>query len=141
MNFPMYADIYYPIITQGLYNDLQKQWIFDRTVVCNAISVTERDEEIGASKNFIQTHHLLEARTKEDIRISSIENPDASTNILIANIRFSDGTPVYYETSGSRANKSTLFEVAKLQPFIGAFNTIEYYKMIWRRAESQAVLD
>ena len=34
--YPMKADIYYPIITQNKYGQPQKEWVFDRTAVCNA---------------------------------------------------------------------------------------------------------
>lgn len=138
--FPMYADLYYPIISQGLYGEIERRWVFDRTVMCNALSTTEITEQLNPDQ-FILKRELLEARTKEDIRISSNDNADASTNILITNIRFPNGEVIYKETAGARAGQGTLFEIAKLEPFIGPFNSIEYYQMVWRRTESQAVID
>jgi hypothetical protein len=44
--FPMQADIFYPIVEQGAYGNVKKQWIQDRTIACNfnaAGSATKED--------------------------------------------------------------------------------------------------
>ena len=38
--YPMKADVYYPIITQNNYGQANKEWVFDRTIVCNATTPT-----------------------------------------------------------------------------------------------------
>jgi hypothetical protein len=41
------------------------------------------------------------------------------------------------ETSGPRAGKSTIFEIATNEPFVNPFGNVEYYKLILRRSENQ----
>lgn len=137
--YPLYADIYYPIVTQGEYNEIKKTWVFDRTIICNASPVGGAGTEDIKPAEFLQYENKLVARTKNDIRISSINNDQAVTNILITNIRTSSGEILYKETAGVRGGKGTIYEIATVEPFLGPFNNIEYYKMLWRRAENQAV--
>ena len=139
--FPLYADIYYPIITQGGYGEIKKDWVFDRTIICNATPVGGAGQEDIKPEVFLQYENKLVARAKSDIRISSQENKQAATNILITNIRTSDGTVIYKETAGPRSGRGTIYEIATVEPFLGPFNSIEYYKMVWRRTENQAVGD
>jgi len=139
--YPLYADIYYPIISQGAYGEIKKSWIFDRTVVCNAAIPSGAGKEEIKPEVFLQYENKLVARTKSDLRVSSNAASDAVTNILITNIRSAHGELIYKETAGSRAGKGTIYEVATLEPFLGPFNNIEYYKMLWRRTENQAVGD
>jgi hypothetical protein len=78
-------------------------------------------------------------RVKSDIRFSSTENKNSITNIIVTNIKDRNLNEVYLETSGPRAGKSTLFEVATVEPFVGPFGSPEYYKVVVRRSENQAV--
>jgi hypothetical protein len=139
--YPMLADIYYPIITQGDYGQPKKDWIFDKTIACNATSVGGAGEESIKPETFLQYENKLIARTKSDPRISSQKDTNAITNILITNIRLANNEIVYRETAGVRAGKATIFEVATVEPYVSPFNTVEYYKMLWRRAENQTVGD
>lgn len=139
--FPLYADIYYPIITQGAYNEVKKEWVFDRTIVCNATPVGGAGQEDIKPAEFLQYENRLVARSRTDLRITSTENKQAITNILITNIRNMGGDLIYKETAGTRKNRGTIYEVATLEPFLGPFSTIEYYKMLWRRSENQSVGD
>ena len=139
--YPMKADIYYPIITQNDYGQPNKEWVFDRTIVCNATNVGGAGEETVQPEIFLQYKNHLVSRTKSDIRISSKNDSNAITNILVTNIRNANDTLIYKETAGPRANRGTIYEVATVEPFINPFGSIEYYKMLWRRTESQAVKD
>ena len=139
--YPMLADIYYPIITQGDYGQPKKDWVFDKTIACNATSVGGAGEENIKPETFLQYENKLIARTKSDPRISSQKDTNAITNILITNIRLASNEVVYKETAGVRAGKATIFEVATVEPYVSPFNTVEYYKMLWRRAENQTVGD
>lgn len=139
--YPMKADIYYPIITQNQYGQPNKNWVFDRTVVCNATPVGGAGTEEIKPEVFLQYKDKLVARTKTDLRISSSDQLNAETNILITNVRSSNDLLIYKETAGPRAGKGTIYEVGTLEPFIGPFNSIEYYKMLWRRSENQDVQD
>ena len=139
--YPMLADIYYPIITQGPFGEIKKEWVFDRTISCNATSVGGAGSEQIKPDMFLQYEDKLVVRSRGDLRIKSNLSQEATTNILITNIRLSHGQLIYKETAGPRAGKGTIYEVGTLEPFTGPFNSIEYYKMLWRRTESQAVGD
>lgn len=139
--YPMLADIYYPIIQQGVYGEVKKDWVLDRTIACNATSVGGAGKEEIKPDLFLQYENKLIARTKTDLRITSMEAQQAVTNILITNIRLANGELVYKETAGPRAGKGTIYEIGTIEPYVGPFNNVEYYKMLWRRTENQAVGD
>lgn len=139
--FPLYADVYYPIITQGGYGEVKKNWVFDKTIVCNATPVGGAGEEDIKPAEFLKYENKLIARSKTDLRISANQNNQAVTNILITNIRTKSGQVIYKETAGVRSGRGTIFEIATLEPFLGPFNDIEYYKMVWRKTENQSVGD
>jgi hypothetical protein len=139
--YPMKADIYYPIITQGEYGQPKKDWVFDKTVACNVEPAGSSGTENVKPDPFLQLQNKLVARTKSDPRISSQQEKNAVTNILITNIRHSSDELIYKETAGVRAGRGTIYEIATVEPFVGPFRTTEYYKMVWRRAENQTVGD
>jgi hypothetical protein len=139
--YPMLADIYYPIIAQGTYGEVNKEWVFDRTIACNATSVGGAGKEDIKPDMFLQYENKLIARSKTDLRVTSRKSKEAVTNILITNVRFANGDAIYKETAGPRTGKGTIYEIGTLEPFVGPFNNVEYYKMLWRRTENQAVGD
>jgi|LakMenE18May11ns_1017448.scaffolds.fasta_scaffold9959686_30 hypothetical protein len=139
--YPMLADVYYPIITQGPFGEIKKEWVFDRTISCNATPIGGAGTEQIKPDMFLQYEDKLIVRSRADLRITSKLSQEATTNIIITNIRFSTGQLIYKETAGPRANRGTIYEIGTLEPFTGPFNSIEYYKMLWRRTESQAVGD
>ncbi len=137
--FPMQADVYHPIVEQGVYGEVKKTWILDRTIACSfAPAGTAFKEEVTPNVNIIQEKILL-GRVKTDIRVSSVEGRNSITNVIITNIRDKNCNEIYTETSGPRAGKSTIFEIATQDPFAGPFGNVEYYKLIIRRSENQAV--
>jgi hypothetical protein len=137
--FPMLADIYYPIVDQGPYGNVKKNWIHDKTIACNFNSAgTAWKEDIKPNANITQDSIML-GRAKSDIRFSSTEGQNSITNILVTNIKDKNLNELYLETAGPRAGKSTLFEVATVEPFVGPFGSVEYYKIVVRRSENQAV--
>lgn len=137
--FPMCAEIYHPVVEQGAYGNVRKQWILDRNVVCSFTGGgSAMKEEVKPNVNITQ-ETVISGRVKKDIRISSRESRNTVTNILVTNIVDSNKNPVYVETAGPRAGKSTIFEVASQEPFVGPFGGVEYYKVVLRRAENQAV--
>jgi len=139
--FPMKADIYFPIITQGEYGQPKKDWVFDRTIICNATPVGGAGDESIKPDSFLQYKDKLVARVKNDPRVSSQQNRNAITNILITNIRTSSDYPLYIETAGVRSGRGTIYELGTVDPFVGPFGDIEYYKVLLRRAENQTVGD
>jgi hypothetical protein len=139
--YPMKADIYYPIITQNNYGQANKEWVFDRTIVCNATSLGGAGDVELKPDVFLQYDGKLVARSKSDIRVSSNMADNAISNILITNIRSASDVILYRETAGPRSGRGTIYEVGTVEPFIGPFGDIEYYKMLWRRTENQTVGD
>jgi hypothetical protein len=139
--YPMLADVYYPIISQGTYGEVQKEWVLDRTIACNATSVGGAGKEDIKPDMFLQYENKLIARSKTDLRMTSRQSKEAISNIIITNIRFANGELIYKETAGPRAGKGTIYEIGTLEPQVGPFSNIEYHKMLWRRTENQAVGD
>ena len=136
--FPMLADIYYPIVDQGPYGNVKKNWIHDKTIACSFTSAGSAfKEDIKPNVNITQDTIML-GRTKADIRFSSKNNQNSITNVIVTNIKNKDLNEIYVETAGPRAGKSTLFEVATVEPFTGPFGEIEYYRVVLRRSENQA---
>jgi len=137
--FPMQADVYHPIVDQGAYGNVKKTWILDRTIACSfAPAGSAFKEEVTPNINITQEKLLL-GRCKTDIRLSSKEAKNSITNVIITNIRDKNCNEIYLETSGPRSGKSTIFEIAAQDPFAGPFGNVEYYKLVIRRSENQAV--
>ena len=139
--FPMKADIYYPIIKQNEYGQANKEWVYDRTTVLNATGFGGVSDEDIKPEVFLQYQNKLIARSKDDWRISSKQDNNSITNILIVNVRNSNDDLIYKETAGPRSGRGTIYEVATFEPFIGPFGSREYFKIVLRRTENQAVGD
>jgi hypothetical protein len=135
--YPMKADVYYPIVDQGAYGNVQKTWVFNKTIICNFSKDGTVDEEVKPNVN-ITLKKVLMGRTKRDIRFSQENNADAITNVVITNIRTRTDVPLYIETSGVRAGKSTIYEIESQSPIIGPFGDPDYYALAIRRSENQA---
>jgi hypothetical protein len=137
--YPLLADIYYPIVEQGAYGNVSKQWMLDATIAC-AFAPAGRKYMQELKPNVHMTiDNSLVGRTKKDIRVSSMSAANSITNIIITNLRDSHGNPIYVETAGPRAGKSTIFEIATNDPIVGVFGKTEYYKVVIRRSENQGV--
>jgi hypothetical protein len=134
----MKADIFYPTISQNAYGSIEKDWIQDRTIASNfATAGTDWAQEVKPNRAIVENSILL-GRSKTDIRLSARESKNAITNIIVTNIRDKNDNEIYVETSGPRTGKSTIFEVATVEPFVGPFGSTEYYKLVIRRSENQA---
>jgi hypothetical protein len=137
--FPMQVDVFYPIVDQGAYGNIKKQWILDKVIACHFTTAgLKAKEEIVPNVNITQDT-LIIGRVKSDIRISNLDNQNSLTNIILTNIQDKNCNNIYIETSGIRTGKSTIFEVASQEPFVGPFGNIEHYKLVLRRSENQAV--
>jgi hypothetical protein len=137
--FPMQADIYYPIVDQGSLGNIKKTWVLDKSIAINVNPAGSAFKEEVVPNVNITKDMLLIGRVKSDIRFSSREAGNAITNVIVTNIKDKNCNPIYVETSGPRAGKSTIFEIATQEPFTGPFGNVEYYKVILRRSENQAV--
>lgn len=136
--FPMEAEVYHPIVEQTAYGNVKKHWVFDRTVACSFSSTgAAGKEEVKPNVNITQDV-LLVGRIKKDVRVSSSKVNNSITNIIVTNIKDKNCNPIYVETSGPRAGKSTIFEIASQEPYAGPFGGVEYYNIVLRRSENQA---
>jgi hypothetical protein len=136
--FPMLADIYYPIVDQGPYGNVKKSWIHDKTIACSFTSAGSAfKEDIKPNANITQDTIMM-GRSKTDIRFSANQDQNSVTNVIVTNIKDKTLNEIYVETAGPRAGKSTLFEVATVDPFTGPFGAVEYYRIVLRRSENQA---
>ena len=137
--FPMLADIYYPVVEQAAYGNLKKQWVLDRTVACYLSSGTGKTKEEVITNVKIDKEIILTGRVKFDLRISTQQERHSMTNILITNVRLPNSETVYMETSGPRSGQGTIYEVASQEPLVGPTNNVDFYKVLLRRSENQAV--
>jgi hypothetical protein len=135
----MQAEIYYPIIDQSPYGNVSKTWTFDRTIPCNFVYAGTKEKQELTINIEITTDSILIGRIKSDPRKSSFGEIFATTNIVITNIRNNAGEIIYNESAGPRSGNPTLFEIATLSPIVGPFGKVEYYKIVLRRSENQAV--
>ena len=136
--FPMQASVYHPIIKQGDFGAIKKQWVLDRVFACSFSSGGSAfKEEVKPNVN-ITLKKVLIGRIKKDVRFSEEENSDSITNVIITNIRNRSDIPLYVETSGTRAGKSTIYEIESQSPIIGPFGDPEYFALVVRRSENQA---
>lgn len=136
--FPMTAEIYYPIISQGTYGEVKKEWVFDRKVAVNIMPFSKRGTGEITPAVFLQYKDMLIGRTKNDLRITSNNNSEALTNILITNILSSSGEIIYKETAGPRSGRGTIYELASYDPHYAPYGEIDYYSFTIRRSENQA---
>lgn len=137
--YPMLADIYYPIVEQGVLGNVQKQWVLDRTIACNFTPAGRKYKQDIQTNANITLDNSLVGRTKSDITSSTRDSLNAMTNIVIANIRDASGNIIYNESSGIRTGKSTIFEISTFNPIVGAFGSVEYFKVVIARSDNQAV--
>jgi hypothetical protein len=133
----MLADIYYPIVEQGAYGNVKKNWVLDKTIACQLNKAgTANKEEIRPEVKLLQDSSLV-GRVRTDIRFSSEEERNSLTNILITNVRDKNGNVIYLETSGLRSGQPTIFELMTFEPLVGPFGNVEHYKIIVKRSENQ----
>lgn len=137
--YPLLGDIYYPIVDQGAYGNMKKQWVLDKSVACFFNPAGRNSKQDVVPDTSIIIDNSIVGRAKSDITVSSNGSTNSLTNIIFTNIRNGNGDIIYNESSGVRAGKATIFEVATMNPIVGPFGKIEYYKIVLRRSENQAV--
>ena len=138
--YPMTAEVYYSSVQQGQYGNIKKQWSKFKDIKCYFASGNVKNKEEQQVQNIaIVFDTVLRGRVPNDIRFDDMNGGIALTNLLITNISDGEGNPIYVETGGVRAGKSSLFEIATLSPYSGLFGKTEYYKIIIKRSDNQAV--
>jgi len=106
--FPMLADVYYPIVEQGAYGDVKKNWVLDKTVACQFNTAgTANKEELRPEVKLLQDSALV-GRVKSDIRFSSEEGRNGLTNILITNITDKNGNQKWLTIPVASSNRALI---------------------------------
>ena len=136
--YPLLADVYYPIVEVGAYGNLKKQWILDKTVACFFSTTGSKFKKDVNTEANINIDNGLLGRMKSNLNVSSDGAMYSITNMVLTNIRDASGESIYTESAGPRMGQPTIFEVATLNPMVGPFGSVEYYKVILRRSENQA---
>lgn len=137
--YPLLADIYYPIIEQGAYGNLKRQWVLDRTIACFFNPAGRKFKEDVQPNTNITIDNSLVGRIKNDLTESNGNELYSITNIIITNIRDANGNMIYNESAGPRKGQSTIFEISTSNPIVGPFGKTEYYKLVIKRSDNQAV--
>ena len=136
--YPMTAEVYYSAVEQGQYGNIKKQWSKFKDIKCYFASGNLKNKEEQQVQNVaIVFDTVLTGRVPTDIRFDDMNSGIPLTNLIITNILDGEGNPIYIETGGVRAGKSTLFEIATLSPYSGLFGKTEYYKIIIKRSDNQ----
>jgi len=137
--YPLLADVYYPIVEQGAYGNLKRQWVLDRSMACFFNVTGSRFKKDVNTEPNINIDTIILGRTRSDLTTGSNSSIYAITNIVITNVRGTDGESIYTESSGPRAGYQTIFEIATISPIVGPFGKVEYFKLVLRRSENQAI--
>jgi hypothetical protein len=139
--FPMKADVFYAIMDTTAYGNVAKTWVLDKTIACSftpPVLTATTGAQVSPDPN-IKFKGILEGRVKKDIRVSQRDISNAITNVIVTNIRDKNDLEIYLETSGTRAGKSTIFEISSQNPFLNPFGDVEYYSVTVLRSENQGV--
>ena len=137
--YPLLMDVYYPIVEQGAYGNIKRQWVLDRTVACFFNPAGRKFKEDVQPNTNITIDNSIVGRVRNDLTQATTNSLYSITNIIITNIRDRNGNYIYNESSGPRSGQPTLFELATTNPVVGAFGSTEYYKLVIRRSDNQAI--
>lgn len=143
--FQMQCDIYYALENQDKYGKVSKTWNFDSTQRCSFYTLGDESNAENFTFNdnkFYRLETMLFGRIRGDIRKSSSGEYYPASHILITNIRgvgCNENDVFFYETNGDYVGKPTIFEIKMIQPFIGPFGNIEYFKIQLERSDTQGL--
>lgn len=135
MFYPMTADIYYAMSTQNELGQIEKSWLYDRTINCSAIK--ERAEY--NAKNSVSAEKFLAYSVKINFRTSENMYRAASgvihrpTDLLIAHIKDPAGNYIWLED----ADEDTTFEVESMEPMFDETHTLAGYRALLVRSGNQ----
>jgi len=144
--FQMKCDIYYASETQDKYGKMDKHWEYALAQDCSFYTTADVSNENNFTfddSKFYRLETMLYGRFKTDPRKGTDGIYHPMSHILVTNIR--SGTcndeVFFIETNGDYEGKPTIYEIKTCQPFIGPFNTIEYYKIQLERSDIQELND
>lgn len=85
--FPMLADVYYPIVEQGAYGNVKRNWVLDKSISCAFVASGLKNKKDIQTDAKLNIDNSLNGRVRTDIRFSSEDERNALTNIILTNIR------------------------------------------------------
>lgn len=140
--FQMQCDIYYATEDQDEYGGISKKWEFDMIEPCSFYTLGDKGNNNNFTYDdsiFYRLETMLFGRFQSDPRKSSNGLYYPLSHILVTNIRGTgcNEDTFFVETNGNYDSTPTVFEIKTCQPFIGPFNTIEYYKIQLERSDIQ----
>jgi hypothetical protein len=140
--FQMQCDIYYATESQDSYGKIDKVWSFDMTEKCSFYTLGDKSNDDNFSfedKKFYKLETMLYGRFATDPRRDSSGLYHPLSHILISNIRGATCNEeiFFIESNGDYAGQPTVFELKTCQPFVGPFNSVEYYKIQLERSDTQ----
>ena len=144
--FQMKCDIYYATESQDKYGKIDKSWVFDMTEDCSFYTlgdVSNANNFTFDDGKFYRLETMLYGRFRTDPRQALDGSYHPLSHILVTNIR--GGTcndeVFFVETNEGYEGKPTIYEIKTCQPFVGPFNTVEYYKIQLERSDFQELDD
>ena len=140
--FQMECDIYYARESQDKYGKIIKKWDFDMIEKCSFYTLGDKSNDDNFTfedSKFYKLETMLYGRLATDPRQDSSGLYHPLSHILIHNIRgvTCNTDNFWIETNGDYVGKPTVFEIKTCQPFVGPFNTIEYWKIQLERSDTQ----
>jgi hypothetical protein len=138
----MQCDIYYAAESQDKYGKVDKKWEFDMIEKCSFYTLGDKSNENNFSfddEKFFKLETMLYGRFQADPRKSSSGLYYPLSHILVHNVRGAtcNNESFFIETNGDYVGKPTVFEIKTCQPFVGPFNTVEYWKIQLERSDTQ----
>jgi hypothetical protein len=140
--YQMDCDIYYASESQDSYGKIVKTWEFDMVEQCSFYTLGDTSNSnnlVFEDKKFMKLENMLYGRFKTDPRQALDGSFHPISHILVSNIRGATcNTETFFiETNGEYVGKPTIYEIKTCQPFIGPFNTVEYFKIQLERSDHQ----
>ncbi len=144
--FQMQCDIYYATESQDKYGKVDKTWGFDMVEPCSFYTLSDKSNSNNFTfddEKFFKLETMLYGRFQSDPRKGSDGVYHPLSHILVTNIRGAtcNDEPFFVEASDSYIGKPTVYEIKTCQPFIGPFNTVEYWKIQLERSDFQELND
>lgn len=140
--FPMLCDVYYASESQDALGRVNKNWIFDSSRPCSFYTLNDMSNSHNFDfddKKFYRLETMLIGRTKGDLRLSSDGRFYPVSHIIVTNIRAAccHDEVFFVETNGGYESVPTTYEPKMIQPYIGPYNSSEYYKIQLERTDVQ----
>ena len=139
--FPMECDIYYASEDQDKYGKINKKWTLENTLSCALYTPNDKkaDDFRFEDQKFFKLDGFVVGRTKQDPRKTDTESYYPMSHILITNIRGGgcEDQLLFYESTETYEQKPTIFELRSCQPYVGPYSTIEYFKLVLERSDTQ----